>query len=216
MAMRKVLLALLLVGFCLSLYAFTHLKRIRRQTNLNLASVSAIFPVDQNGVTKAIIKMFREGKPPPTGKFSHFSLAQVGEEQFPADYQLSNHQEDESMRRYVSIDPARRRLDFYLYDFSDADDRKDYWMSDYYRGSDPVPFRCNFIIHHEPEGPDHTKVEIFEFAPRVWVGKKFGLGPHGPGYYLDIRNVDPTTSDRVELLALLKEALQKSAAFRQE
>jgi hypothetical protein len=207
--MRKVLLALLLAAFCLSLYAFMHQKRIRRRTNLNLASVSAIFPVDQNGVTKAITKMFRDGKPPPTGKFSHFSLAQVGEEQFPADYQLSHYQDDELLRMYLSIDGARRRLDFYLYDFSDADNYNDYWTSDYYRGSEPVPFRCNFIIHHEPEGIGHTKVEIFEVAPRIWVGKKFGLERHGPGFYLDIRKVDPTTSDRVDLLALLKEALDK-------
>ena len=207
--MRKVLLALLLAAFCLSLYAFMHQKRIRRRTNLNLASVSAIFPVDQNGVTKAIFKMFRDGKPPPTGKFSHFSLAQVGEEQFPADYQLSYYQDDQLLRRYLTIDVARRRLDFYLYDFSDADNHNDYWPSDYYRGSEPVPFRCNFIIHHEPEGSGHTKVEIFEVAPRIWVGKKFGFERHGPGFYLDIRKVDPTTSDRVDLLALLKEALDK-------
>ena len=160
-------------------------------------------------MTRAIIRMFRDGKPPPTGKFSHFSLAQVGEEQFPADYQLSNYQEDELLRRYLSIDVARRRLDFYLYDFSDADNRKDYWTSEYYRGSEPVLFRCNFIIHHEPEGAGHTKVEIFEYAPRVWVGKKFGFERHGLGYYLDIRKVAPTTSDRVELLALLEEALAK-------
>lgn len=158
---------------------------------------------------KAIIRMFRDGKPPPTGKFSHFSLAQVGEEQFPAEYQLGNYQEDELLRRYLSIDVARRRLDFYLYDFSDADNPKDYWTSEYYRGSEPVLFRCNFIIHHEPEGAGHTKVEIFEFAPRVWVGKKFGLERHGPGFYLDIRKVAPTTSDRVELLALLEEDLAK-------
>ena len=207
--MRKVLLAVLIAAFCLSLYAFTHQKRITRRTNLNLTSVSAIFPMDQNGVTKAIIKMFREGKPPPTGKFSHFSLAQVGEEHFPEDYQLSSYQHDESLRRYLSIDVARCRFDFYLYDFSDADNREDYWASDYYRGSEPVPFRCNFIIHHEPEGAEHTKVEIFEFAPRVWVGKKFGFERHGPGFYLDIRKVDPTTSDRVDLLALLKGVLDK-------
>lgn len=58
-------------------------------------------------------------------------------------------------------------------------------------------------------GAQHTKVEIFEFAPRVWVGKKFGFQGHGLGYRLDIRKVDPTTSDRVDLLALLKEALDK-------
>jgi hypothetical protein len=207
--MSKVLLALLLAAFCLSLYAFMHAKRIKRKTNLNFATVSSILAVDQNEVMKAIIKMFRNGKPPPTGKFSHFSLAQAGEQQFPADYQLSHYQDDELLRRYVSIDVARRRLDFYLYDFSDADDRNDYWTSDYYRGSERVPFRCNFIIHHEPEGTGHTKVEIFEVAPRIWVGKKFGFERHGPGFYLDIRKVDPTTSDRVELLALLKEVLDK-------
>jgi len=207
--MRKIFLALLLAAFCLSLYALTHVKRIKRKTNLNFASVSSILPVDQNSVTRAIIRMFRDGKPPPTGKFSHFSLAQVGEEQFPAGYQLRNYQDDDSLRRYLSIDVARRQLDFYLYDFSDADNREDHWTSDYYRGSKPVPFRCNFIIHHEPEGAGNTKVEIFEYAPRVWVGKKFGFERHGLGYHLDIRKVAPTTSDRVELLALIEEALAK-------
>jgi hypothetical protein len=88
-------------------------KRIKRKTNLNFASVSSVLPVDQNRVIKVIIRMFRDGKPPPTGKFSHFSLAHVGEEQFPADYQLSNYQDDESLRRYLSIDVARRRLEAY-------------------------------------------------------------------------------------------------------
>jgi hypothetical protein len=207
--MRKLIFALLLAAFCLTVYAVTHVKRIKRKTNLNLAEVSSILPVDQNEVIKAITRMFRDGKAPPTGKFSHFSLAQVGEEQFPADYQLSHYQDDQLLSRYLSIAVARRRLDFYLYDFSDADNQNDYWTSDYYRGSEPVLFRCNFIIHHEPEATGHTKVEIFEVAPRIWVGKKFGLERHGPGFYLDIRKVDPTTSDRVDLLALLKEVLDK-------
>jgi hypothetical protein len=207
--MRKIFLALLLAAFCLSLYALTHVKRIKRKTNLNFASVSSVLPVDQNSVTRAIIRIFRDGKPPPTGKFSHFSLARVGDEQFPADYQLSNYQEDELLRRYLSIDAARRRFDSYLYDFSDADNPKDYWTSEYYRGSEPVLFRCNFIIHQEPEDAQHTKVEIFEFAPRVWIGKKFAFEAHGPGFYLDIRKVDPTTSDRVDLLALIEGALHK-------
>lgn len=207
--MRKLIFALLLAALCLTVYSVTHVKRIKRKTNLNLAEVSSILPVDQNEVIKAITRMFRDGKPPLPGKFSRFLLAQVGEEQFPADYQLSHYQDDELLRRYLSIDSARRRLDFYLYDFSDADNHNDYWTSDYYRGSEPVPFRCNFIIHHEPEGTGHTKVEIFEVAPRIWVGKKFGLERHGPGFYLDIRKVDPTTFDRVDLLALVKEALDK-------
>jgi hypothetical protein len=112
--MRKILLALLLAACCLSVYAFMHAKRINRKTNLNFTTVSSILAVDQNEVMKAIIKMFRDGRPPPTGKFSHFSLAKVGEEQFPTDYQLSSYRNDKSLRRYVSIDLARRRLDFYL------------------------------------------------------------------------------------------------------
>ena len=184
-------------------------KRIKRNTDLNFASVSSVLPVAQNSVARAIIRMFRDKEPPPTGKFSHFSLAQVGDEQFPADYQLSSYQEDELLRRYLSIDGSRRRSDFYLYDFSDADNPSDYWRSEYYRGSEPVLFRCNFIIHQEPEDAQHTKVEIFEVAPRIWVGKKFGFEAHGPGFYLDIRKVDPTTSDRVDLLASIERALNK-------
>lgn len=204
MAMRKLLLLFLLPALCIPLYILTQGKTIKRKADRTLASVTSVLPVDQGKLTKVILKIFRENKP-SSKKLARFALTQVGEENFPAEYQLAHYNAEESIARYLSIPPERRKLDFYLYDFSDADNQDSYWLSEYYEGNKPAPFRCNFIIHLEPQGGG-TLVEIFEFAPRVWVGKKFAIDRHGPGQRLDIRDVAPTTSDRVELLDLLKEA----------
>src|SRR5262249_16322211 len=103
------------------------------------------------------------------------------------------------------IDPSRRRSDFYLYEPTGDY----YWSSEYYYNETPAKFRCGFILHLEPEGNAHTKVEIFEYQPRVWAGEKLGWGAHGPGFFHDIKEVEPTTADRVELLNIIKGALPK-------
>ena len=54
-------------------------------------------------------------------------------------------------------------------------------------------------------GAAATEVEVLELSPRVWVGKKFSVEAHGPGTYLDVRNVAPTTADRTELLELVRQ-----------
>ena len=205
--MRKVLFVLVLGALCIPLYTFTQVKEIKRKPDRNLEVVKTVLPVDQSTFMKTVIELFRDKKPGPPAKFSRFSLSQVGEENFPADYQLA-HYKEESINRYLAIAPDRRKLDFYLYDFSDADNRQSYWASEYYVGDEPALFRCNFLIHHEPEDSARTNVEVFEFTPRVWVGKKFAFDRHGPGRRLDIRTVSPTTSDRVELLDALKEAVR--------
>jgi hypothetical protein len=211
--MRKLLLvALLLIACCLPLYTYTQVSRIRKKGAAGTAPVEAVLPVSREELTRVVVETFRDRTPPPPGKFSRFSLALAGEESFPEDHQLRNYHDEESMRRYLSLAPARRQYDFYLYDFSDADNRSSYWESEYYNGDEALPFRCNFIIHQEPAEEGHTRVEIFEFAPRVWAGKKFALERHGPGYYLNIKNVEPTTSDRAELLEFIKEAVRPNAA----
>ena len=206
--MRKLLLMLLVSAIAVSLYVYVQGKRIERKTDAKLAGTSAVLPVDQGKFIKAVTKAFGENKPQPSNKFSRFSLAQPGQEQFPGEYQLTYYGSEESIARYRSIALERRRLDFYLYDFSDEDNHGSYWESEYYRGQERLPFRCNFIIHHEPEGSTATRVEVFELAPRVWAGKRLAFGRHGPGYIVDIRNVAPTTSDRVEVLDLIKKATQ--------
>lgn len=207
--MRKLIFGLLLFSTCFSLYIFTQRKRIDRRAVIDLPSVTAVFPVDQATLMKAIVKGFQENKPPPPDKFSRFSLAQVGAEEFPAEYQLKHYQDDQSTARYQSIPQDRRNLDFYLYDFSEGDNPANYWASEYYQGDRPALFRCNFIIHHEPDGNGATRVEVFEFIPRVLAGKKFALERHGPGYFSDIRKVAPTTSDRIEVLELIKQAVRR-------
>jgi hypothetical protein len=53
-------------------------------------------------------------------------------------------------------------------------------------------------------------VEIFEYVPRVWLGKKFAFGPHGPGIYLNVKEVEPTIRDRLELREAIRAALEES------
>lgn len=205
--MRKLLFVVVLGALCIPVYIFSQTKQIKRRAGGNLEALQTVLPVDQSTFMKAVIRIFREKRPGPPAKFSRFSLSEGGDEKFPADYQLA-HYNEESINRYLSIAPERRKLDFYLYDFSDADNRESYWTSEYYLGDDPAPFRCNFIIHHEAEDTTRTKVEVYEFTPRVWVGDKFTVDRHGPGRRLDIRTVAPTVSDRIQLLDLLKEAVR--------
>jgi hypothetical protein len=64
-----------------------------------------------------------------------------------------------------------------------------------------VKFRSNFIIDFIPEGPSSTRIEILEYQPSLLVGHKFAVTAHGElGFYDDIRQVEPTTSDRTEVL----------------
>ena len=81
---------------------------------------------------------------------------------------------------------------------------RSYWVSEYYVADQQAPFRCNFLIHLESSTAAATRIEVLELSPRVWAGKKFSVEAHGPGTHLDIRDVAPTTADRVELLELLR------------
>lgn len=209
MVMRKLFILLLLSAIGISLLAYSQRKRIQRKDPSTSGTVSSVLPVDQAKLMEAVIRAFRENKPAAPDKFSRFSLTQPGEEAFPPEYELESYKDDRSLARYRSIDLAKRQRDFYLYDFSDLENHGSYWVSEYYQGNDPLPFRCNFLIHHEPEGPAATRVEIFELAPRVWAGKRFAFDRHGPHYMVDIRNVEPTTSDRVEVLDLIKKATRQ-------
>ena len=56
-------------------------------------------------------------------------------------------------------------------------------------------------------------IEIFEYRPEIWVGEQFGISAHGPPVPVllhDIRAVDGTTSDREEVLRMIKGTLDKA------
>ena len=161
-------------------------------------------PLNAQVLSERLNRFFGSKSPKPK-PFDRFKLAKLGDEYFPQDFQLK-HYNDPLLNTYVAIAQSLKQYDLYLYDHSDADDSESYWTSEYYYNDATARFRCNFIIHLESKDNDSTRVEIFEYVPRVWLGKKFSMGPHGPGMHLNIRDVESTTKDRVELLKLIKEA----------
>jgi hypothetical protein len=86
-----------------------------------------------------------------------------------------------------------------------------YWNSEYTGQSGAVKFQCEFILHFK-ESAGGTTVQVFEKVPSVWPGMYWTFGHSGPGWYRDIRFVEPTVQDRVSALDMLEEL---SAVSRQ-
>jgi hypothetical protein len=206
MSKASILVLLLLIGLGGVLFLYLDTTSLRRNTTNTIAKVNTSVPVPEKTVIAAIEKLFGERGSHLQGKFTRFSFARVGDEYFPNQYQIE--QTPPVLKEYLAIDPSLKKNDVYLYDFSDADSNESYWFSEYEYNGKPAKFRCNFLIHLEPDGTSGTEITVFEYAPRVWIGKKFGFGRHGPGFFLNIESVEPTTQDRLELLTIIKDALQ--------
>jgi hypothetical protein len=124
---------------------------------------------------------------------------------FPSDETIAlNRGADRLILSYISIPANLRQNDFYLYEPTG----EKYWDSEYSYKNAPAKFRCAFIIHVEPVGESGTRVEIFEFQPEVWVGEKLAWSAHSvfPVLLHDIRSVQTTTGDRLEILKLIQDA----------
>ncbi len=183
--------------------ACTQLEPVERRPSQDPVPVTATLPAEPRRVKETIAAAFTGDKRSPPTNLRRFSVARPGDDYFPRDDQIAANRQ--ALARYLTLPAAAKREDLFLYDFSDADDGRSYWLSEYYVGGRQVPFRCNFLIHLEPAGPTATAIEIFELSPRVWVGKKFSFEAHGPGRYLDVRDVAPTTADRLELLQWVRQ-----------
>jgi hypothetical protein len=159
--------------------------------------VTALLPVSVNTLQLRI----QEKKQPSIPPFDRFSLAPASDSVFPDDFQLRAHtNKNPILVQYVAKDPSLRRNDFYLWD-----PQARYWQSEYFYRQAPAEFRTSFIIHLEAAGPNTTRIEILEYLPMVRVGKTFRVTGHsGPGFYDDIRDVEPTTSERAELLRAIQ------------
>lgn len=126
------------------------------------------------------------------------SLVPAEDDLFPDPTQIRlNAGDDEALAAYAALPTAERRFDLYLYDPSD-----EYWTTpEILSEGQPVVFRCDFILHLAPTATGGTRVEVLEYLPRVWLGKRFDwLGHSGPGRYRDIRRVAPTYGDRQRVL----------------
>src|SRR5262249_31844214 len=127
------------------------------------------------------------------------------------DLQIAMHTRyDPALERYSALGSDAKKRDFYLYE--PAGDF--YCRSEYFCDGAPAKFRCAFIIHLEPLGPDRTRVWAIEYLPMIRAGWAWGMLAHsGPGFYYDIRfDLEPTRIDRAEVLELIQKAVAGAAA----
>lgn len=214
--------AVVIASFVVSVEAY-RFKKIEKNGPLVVSPVAATILATSNFVSAGVQNTLNswddfvvagsaskfQNKFPPDDKWSRFYLFRKSDSfgnSFPSDdLILLDRGKDRFIRRYVAIPLNLRTSDFYLYEPTGDE----YWPSEYrYRGQ-PAKFRCSFFIHVEPAAGASTRVEIFEYQPQIWVGERFGFSAHAalPTTFHDIRFVEPTTIDRLELLSLLLKSL---------
>jgi hypothetical protein len=224
-----ILIVALLVGSLVAVAEYPRFKRIEKRGPA-AEPVAAILPGDMNAIEAAIGIAFNDwaeylapnrngryaNKFPDTSTWSHLFLFRKNDAQhplFPSDDEiLLDRGVDSFVERYVRIPAERRTRDAYLYEPSG-----DYfWESEYFYKGQPAKFRCSFLIHFEPADDSHTRVEIFEYQPTIWVGEYFGMSAHAilPTMLYDIRPAQPTTMDRKEVLQIIEGAAARRPATR--
>lgn len=210
------------LAFIISLEAY-RFKKIENNGAIEISPVAATIPATPSFVSAAVQNTFNlwdnfarpgssgkfQNKFPAESKWSVFYLTRKGDSAdgnlFPQDETiLLDRGNDRFVRRYVAIPVNLRANDLFLFEPTGDE----YWPSEYrYRGQ-PAKFRCGFFIHIEPAGSAST-LEIFEYQPQIWVGERFGFSAHAvlPAIFRDLRFVEPTTIDRLELLSLVLKSL---------
>jgi hypothetical protein len=141
--------------------------------------------------------------------WSRFFLFSRDDAVFPSDEQMRLASDANGLaKHYLAIRADSRRGDLYLNEPSGDH----WWISEYFVDGRPANFRCSFLIHLEPDGQGNTRIEIFEYQPTIWAGKRIGLSAHGPPIPTtlhDIRPVDSTTADREQVLLMIQDAVAK-------
>jgi hypothetical protein len=212
MILMAVVLALLVAGTA-GLFLYDDFKRIERRGEDNLDPVEGTLAMPLEEATESIVRIFSEKDPRLPEHFRKLQPSRPGDGIFPDDGQLNAWVErNEGLRRHAEqlrlylAGPADVRADdIHLWAPVDV-----YWESEYYYDGRPTMFYTEFILHLEPDRDDpirRTRIEVYEFRPGIWVGEKFSFGAHSilPSFHRDIRWVEPTTQDRVELLEQILE-----------
>jgi|SRR5215469_6931269 len=212
---------LLILAFLLSLETY-RFKHVKKNGPAVISPLGATIPASEPWVLDAIENTFNlwndfartgssgfQNKFPTSSKWSYFFLfpkSDPSSSVFPQDEViLLDRGNDPFISRYVRIPANLRKDDFYLYEPTGDE----FWASEYsYRGQ-PARFRSSFFIHVDPTHGASARVEIFEYQPQIWIGERFGFSAQAllPGKFRDIRFVEPTTSDRLEVLSLILKSL---------
>jgi hypothetical protein len=176
------------------------------------ASYSTTVAERSDAVKATVVALFADKARLRDTPFAAFAAHPVGDQVFPEDFQLEHASGGaQDVNAYVAIPRAERADDLYLFDPIGT-----FWKSEYEANGAPVPFHCNFVVHLANRGTSHTEIFAIEHAPTVNAGRRFFLlGHEGPGFYDDLRIVQPTNRDREALLRLL-ETHVKTAIGKQE
>jgi hypothetical protein len=167
-------------------------------------TVAAVLPLPQAAIAVGIRTLFREQRSRLESPFNTFELAEGSDPLFPDDEQIKLHVTgNTALAKFASQLPFVRADAFYLYEPSG----NVYWPSEYLHDGKPAEFRSAFIVHFRRESEAATNVEVIEYLPVIKIGRRFKVGHNGPGFYADIREVEPTALDRQRLLAALTSAL---------
>jgi hypothetical protein len=185
-------------------------KRIERKTASDpFERVVATFQTDVDTVRKTLLELPRipHHSQDILDRFPElgvFSVAERGDPIFPGDGAIRvNLDRSPWLEIYLGLPESTRTQDLYLYSVMDL-----FWPSEYIYQDKPAKFYSDFVLHLEPVDDTATRAEVFEYLPRIWVGKSFQLGAHGPCMCWDQRRVEQTRSDRVALLQAIEEAIE--------
>jgi hypothetical protein len=177
-------------------------KKIERRPNTPVKPVIGTVPADVKIVNEVICECF-SGRRVLPNPFTEFHCVGLNDLRFPKDFQVqAEAQGDPLLAAYIAKPKNLRMDDLCLFKASG----KPYWVTEYYYNNKQAPFKCRFLIHLEAADAASTRVEILEFEPSIEVGAYASALSGSPG---EIHWVEQTTKDRLDLLNIIEEAVQR-------
>lgn len=171
---------------------------IERHGDAQQRVVSRSLAAGLKPIRDSVMAGIRQTSVPSAIPFRKMRVVELKQPDYTTDWVTSFVDPGEFLKPYKDIDIRTRATDLFI----EEPTFDEYWLSEYRSASGPVKFRCGFILHFKSEGSTATDVQVFEKVPEVWVGEKWSFSRHGFGFgkIHDIRFVEPTVKDRVDML----------------
>jgi hypothetical protein len=176
---------------------------VERHGISQLRIVTRVYATDLQTFRVAVLNRFGDRSNPMPSPFQSMRAIQLSPPNYPPDWLTTWIDPSGYLESYKRI-PASLRAHDLLIEEPTFDL---YWPSEYSTATGTVKFRCGFILHFAANTLLTTEVQVYEKAPEIWVGEHWGLSRHGIGFgkFHDIRPVEPTVKDRMDMLNLLSE-----------
>jgi hypothetical protein len=165
--------------------------------------VSRVYPADLQTLRAAILTRFGDKSRPLPLPFRSMGAIELKPPNYPPDWIATWSDRGGFLEPYQRIPASLRILDLLIEEpIGDT-----YWASEYSTTAGPTKFRCGFILHFAGDAPLATEVQVYEKVPEIWAGEHWEFLRHGIGIgkVHDIRLVEPTVKDRLDMLNLLGE-----------